>query len=77
MSDQGISPELGIEPFKQQNQSESKSKNFQPHATWHDKFKELSLKGVVDEVKDGTVNSSIWQQVRYGEGTKGKDNQDI
>ena len=66
MSDQGISPELGIE-----------QKAFQPHAAWRDKFNGLLQKGIIDEVKVGTVNNNIWQQVRYGEGTKGKDDQEI
>lgn len=47
-----------------------------PHiAYWHNRFQELQKTGTVDKVRVMTVGNSIWQEVRFGEGLKGSDNQ--
>lgn len=42
---------------------------------WRNRFIELEKTGIVDGVKQGTVGNSYWQQVKFGEGVKGTDEQ--
>lgn len=79
MNSQDSSPELGIKPFEQQrkNQPELNEDFRLIIGLWRNKFKELLKNNIVSDVKEGMINNFLWQEVRYGEELKTKDDQSL
>lgn len=76
MSEGGSDQALEKSVSKPTTEAKAVDSNPKPHiAYWHNRFQELQKTGTVDKVRVMTVGNSIWQEVRFGEGVKGNDNQ--
>lgn len=76
MSEGGSDQKLGQSASRSTTGGEAFDSDPKPHiAYWDNRFKELQKTGTVDHLRVMTVGNSIWQEVRFGEGLKGSDNQ--